>query len=257
MALRETITAQGNWLFKYRSYVPVPIFLGTLYLSAWMEPPGQVGGWWRHWDLLCLAISMLGLIVRGLTAGYVPDGTSGRNTRSQVADELNTAGLYSLVRNPLYLGNFLLSLGAVMYVREWWFAGLYVAIFYFYYERIIFAEEAFIREKFKAPYLDWAARTPLLIPKLTGWKSPPLSFSPRVLIRRETATLSAMFLTFFLLEVLQGYGITGKFNWHPGWVWTISIVFVCYLVQAILLKTTRVFQLKRSGREPGNGEPSA
>ena len=32
--------------------------------------------------------------------------TSGRNTHDQVADSLNTSGIYSIVRHPLYVGNF-------------------------------------------------------------------------------------------------------------------------------------------------------
>jgi len=49
------------------------------------------------WEILCLAISLLGLGVRIVTVGYVPKGTSGRNTRGQKANVLNTTGMYSLV----------------------------------------------------------------------------------------------------------------------------------------------------------------
>ena len=240
MALQETMTAQGNWLFRWRSFVPLPVYFFALFLAMGMPTPDQVGGFWRHWWLVCLAISLLGLLMRILVAGFVPEGTSGRNTKAQVAQQLNTTGFYSLVRNPLYTGNFILSLGPVLYPRDWLFAGLYVAIFYFYYERIIFAEEAFLRDKFKKKYLDWAARTPMLIPRLSGWEGPALTFSLRKTIRREMPTFGAMMLSFFLLVWFQGWRITGTINQDQAWLYALIVVMVLYALETILHRTTRL-----------------
>ena len=63
------------------------------------------------WQMLCISVSFLGLFIRIVTVGRAPIGTSGRNTREQVANTLNTTGIYSLVRHPLYLGNYLVFLG--------------------------------------------------------------------------------------------------------------------------------------------------
>ncbi|MGB8874133.1 MAG: hypothetical protein WCC75_12145, partial [Desulfobaccales bacterium] len=65
------------------------------------EPGKRVACWsrWPAWGSV------------SLPWGLPPRGTSGRNTQGQVAETLNTTGIYSLVRNPLYLGNFLIWLG--------------------------------------------------------------------------------------------------------------------------------------------------
>ena len=52
--------------------------------------------------------------------GFAPRGTSGRNTLGQVAEVLNTSGMYSVVRNPLYLGNFVIWLGLALFIKVWW-----------------------------------------------------------------------------------------------------------------------------------------
>ena len=58
-----------------------------------------------------------------LCVGFTPRGTSGRNTKEgQVAESLNTLGMYSMCRHPLYLGNLLMWLGIVMYMGHLWFA---------------------------------------------------------------------------------------------------------------------------------------
>jgi len=236
---------QGNWLFKYRSYVPVPILIIAVTLSAIQSPgaEGLLAG--RAWELFCLAVGSLGLLVRIHTAAHVPTGTSGRNTTGQRADHLNTTGLYSLVRNPLYLGNFLMSFAAVLWVRSCVFAIAYVLLFFFYYERIIFAEENFLRGKYKKKYLDWAERTPMLIPSFRHWEPPTYPLSWRVVFRQEFTTLSAMVFTLTLLKVVEGSWHTGGALWDPFWIWIFSVVQGAYLVVLFLIKRTSVLSIKR------------
>ena len=67
----------------------------------------------RAWLVASVAIGLAGLAVRAVAVAYAPDGTSSRDTHRMRAPSLNTTGLYSVVRNPLYLGNGLMWLGAV------------------------------------------------------------------------------------------------------------------------------------------------
>ncbi len=148
MSLREEIEKQGNWLFRYRSYISLiflPLFLLALKDTEVIE---KIFGDSIEdaWEVFCVVIST-GLFIRCLTIGYVPKGTSGRNTNKQRADRLNTTGMYSVVRHPLYLGNFLIMLGMMMFIQVWWIVIISVLAFWLYYERIIFAEEEFLRKK--------------------------------------------------------------------------------------------------------------
>ncbi len=139
MALREELEKQGTWLFKWRSYLPLfilPLFLIALRHSEYLE---RVFGDLMDdiYESLCLAISFLGLAIRCLTIGYGPKGTSGRNTKKQKAKILNTTGMYSIVRHPLYLGNFLIFLGITLFVQVWWFSLLAILAFWLYYDLVI------------------------------------------------------------------------------------------------------------------------
>ncbi|MCK7542256.1 MAG: isoprenylcysteine carboxylmethyltransferase family protein [Marinilabiliales bacterium] len=82
----------------------------------------------------------------------------------QLADELNTTGIYSVVRHPLYVGNFLMWLGPVLFLRSVWCIIIFVLAFWIYYERIIFAEEQYLRRKFGEAYDTWAFRVKAVIP---------------------------------------------------------------------------------------------
>ena len=145
MALKEELIEQGNKLFKYRSNLPVPFaVLGLIiYLHNIHFLDKEINS--ISFEIGCLSIGLLGQLIRGITIGYTPKGTSGRNTRRQVADELNTKGMYSLMRNPLYLGNFFMWFAIVLFINIYWFSILYIMCFWIYYERIILAEENFLR----------------------------------------------------------------------------------------------------------------
>jgi protein-S-isoprenylcysteine O-methyltransferase Ste14 len=251
MALHETLIKQGNWLFAWRSYVPVPFFLLALYLAAGHDPAvpaAQILGG-RGWELLCVAVSLLGQAIRAAAVGPKASGTSGRNTRAQVADSLNTSGLYALVRNPLYLGNFVLTLGVVLFVRSGWFAAFYVALFYVYYERIIYAEEAFLREKFGAAFLDWAARTPMLLPALRRWEKPAQPFSPRRVLRREFRTFAALLLAFAAVKAVEGVRLGAPFAADPFWNGIFLADLAFYVTVAALVKLTPWLDERRGEKE--------
>lgn len=114
MSLQEELEKQGIWLFRYRGTLPLIVLLiGTiLYLRTEIYPetffleetPYEI-----YFEMLCLLVSLFGLAIRVYTVGYTPRNTSGRNIKKQVADKLNTTGIYSIVRHPLYLGNFFMS----------------------------------------------------------------------------------------------------------------------------------------------------
>lgn len=207
MALQEEFEKQGNWLFKYRSYLPIIVlFIGTvLYLRTEIYPetfileetPYEV-----YYEMFALAISLLGLFIRVYTVGYTPKNTSGRNTKQgQVADNLNTTGMYSIVRHPLYLGNFLMWFGPAMLTGHFWFIVSFVLFYWIYYERIMYAEERFLRHKYGEKYLDWSKNVPAFIPAFQNFKRADLPFSWKKVLKKEKNGLFALFLIFCILDV--------------------------------------------------------
>lgn len=244
MALREEFRKSGEWLFRWRSYLP--LFMIGLFLLAFSEFRNPTGGrlLGRVWEVVCLLISLAGLGIRILTVGYVPEGTSGRNTRGQIADVLNTTGTYSLVRHPLYLGNFIIWLGISLFARIWWFSLIIVLIWWLYYERIMFAEEDFLEEKFGEAFSAWADKTPAFFPKFIGWTKSTLPFSWKTAIRREYSSLFAIIVVFTLMEIggeifLHGWpGIDGM------WAVIFSVGLIFYVSVRIIKKYTPWLQVE-------------
>ena len=147
MALIEELEESGSWLFRWRSYLPITFVTAGFYMMLDYRYIGHSATWDRYWDPTCLGVSLLGLLIRCYTIGYTPKNTSGRNAKAQIADTLNTTGIYSLVRNPLYLGNYSMFLGVVLFFHSLPFTLIFTLAFFIYYERIIFAEECYLRRK--------------------------------------------------------------------------------------------------------------
>lgn len=240
MSLQNEFTTQGQWLFRWRSFLPLiclPIVLAVVANMRW-----PAGSYSLHeaWEVFCLAVSLAGFGVRVLTVGYVPEGTSGRNTKCQVATSLNTTGIYSIVRHPLYLGNYLIGLGAVLIPFEWWLPLLYSAAYCVYYERIMYAEESFLHARFGEQFTHWASQTPAFWPRLSRWRRPDRSFSLRMVLRREYTGLMVVALLHTSVEVVEHWVIDNHVRFELPWAMLLIGSLTIYIVLRSLKKHTQL-----------------
>lgn len=211
MALQEQLKQQGDFLFKYRSYFPL-LFIALAFTAiayhhqhsyAYSSTVLLISEFMQS---IAIYVGLFGFLIRVYTIGFTPKNTSGRNTKEgQIADELNTKGLYSLTRNPLYVGNFFMWMGLVFYIGVIWFFLLFICSYWIYYERIVFAEEVFLRKKFKESYLQWASETAVFIPKKFSYTHPKKSFSWKKIVIKEKSTILMFFLVFFTLQQFSAF----------------------------------------------------
>jgi protein-S-isoprenylcysteine O-methyltransferase Ste14 len=244
MALIEELEEQGNFLFKYRSYFPL-LFLVVTGAVFYFEVLSENAYLFceQYW-YFSLAVGLLGLLVRVFTVGYTPANTSGRNTtQGQVADELNETGIYSLVRHPLYVGNFLMWLAVAMLTGNIWFIVAFKFLYWVYYERIMFAEEAFLRNKFGDKYLQWAKDRPAFIPKLKAPTKPKYPFSLKKVLKKEKNGVAALFGLFWLFDIIK-IGLTeGTWSLPKNqWFWGFAVSSVVYLILKIIKRSTDILE---------------
>jgi len=248
MALIEKIRKQGDFLFRYRSYFPLLFLLAGIFIFVYNVYYNNYNySSWYYW--VCFGVSFFGLAIRGLTIGYVPKNTSGRNTQRQVADVVNTTGMYSLVRHPLYFGNFFMWFGLALLTQNIWFILFFIVVFWLYYERIMYAEEFFLREKFGELYTNWADSVPTFIPRIKGWKSPKTFFSFKNVVKREALGLFKLVLIFFLFQYLYDF-IASRCNdfslsyWGKVWLIILIVTTVFYLTIRTIRKNSHFLDVE-------------
>lgn len=205
--------------------------------------------WGRHdlqelWEVFCLGVSVSGLLIRAHAVGHAPRGTSGRNRRAQAASVLNTTGLYSIVRHPLYVGNFLAWLGVAMVPHSLSLACVVALVFWIYHERIICAEEAFLEQKFGDDFRRWAARVPTFVPKPALWVKPALPFALRKVIRQEYLGAFALMSVFLLFEGAADWAAEGFLRWEAPWLVAWVVAFGVFVGIRLVLKFTTLLELE-------------
>jgi protein-S-isoprenylcysteine O-methyltransferase Ste14 len=242
MLIRE-LEQQGDWLFRHRSYVPLVLLPLAVIVMATHRTPWSDSLWLeRIYELGCLLVSLGGLIMRGLALGYAQSGTSGRNTKEQIADHLNTSGLYAVCRHPLYLGNILMMIGVLLFAKSLLLVIAGLLFYLLFYERIIATEEKFLAGRFGETFSEWAAHTSFLWPHFSRWQKPAQRFSWRAAVKGEFYGFTAVVTAMTLLRHLD-IRFTEQ-EWRLDLVWLVALLasLLAFLILRFLRKRTAIFE---------------
>ncbi len=244
MLLKEHLVNAGRFLFRWRSYTP--LLAMPLLLLKMREFRGTNNVFLLMGGLLALA----GLILRVMTIGYVTNGTSGRNTKKQKASSLNTAGIYSITRNPLYLGNYLICLGITLTSQSWEIVLISSLGFGMLYLPVILCEEEFLFNRFGLAYRLYVESTPCFIPKPRLWKSSLRPFSLRFVLRREHDTWLSTLLVFVLIFHFRQYLTHHVLAFDQIWDVPLIVFGGLWIILKIVKKRTRLLKERLGFHEP-------
>ncbi len=123
-------------------------------------------------------------------------------------------GVYSVVRNPLYVFSFLGVIGIGLQSARLTILALLIAVFIYYYRKVVAGEEAFLRHKFGTDFDRYCANVPRWIPRFKNWNSPDeVTVQPAMILRTMTDALMFCIplLLFELIELLQSDGVLPSF----------------------------------------------
>ena len=179
-----------SFLFKKRSYTPIPIVILILYFSDPIFP------YWLYGIILII----FGESIRINAVSYA----GGRTRTTKVgANSLCTSGPYSRTRNPLYIGNISIYSGIVLVsggVYLFYLLLVVIIYFIFQYSMIISLEEEKLESLFGQNYLEYKENVPRLIPMIKPWENhtitDPSSFLKTVKTEKRTLQNIGLILLF-------------------------------------------------------------
>ena len=238
MIAPPTLLRLGDFLFRWRSYLPlllVPPFIAAIAVS---EHPVDSPGGRLAWQVACVLLACVGLALRVWTVGVAARGTSGRNTREQKATVLNMTGPYSLMRHPLYVGNTLIAVGLALFPGTVLAAIAVAVVGAVYYGVITAREEAFLRERFGAAFEAWASRVPAFVPKLSGYVPSARPFDWRIPVRREFYALALILITPLALDVATNLTRRGVLEFNAVWGSLALVGAIVFVVLRMMKKRT-------------------
>jgi protein-S-isoprenylcysteine O-methyltransferase Ste14 len=243
MALIHEFESSGNWLFKRRSWLPVFMIIAGI-LVMYLDNRQAILFDMRD-ELIFLGVSLFGQAIRVFTVGFAPKNTSGRNTvNGQIADELNVTGIYSVLRHPLYLGNFFMWLGPVLFLRDVWFLVVFGLLYWLYYERIMFAEEQFLRRKFGELYDKWSETVSSFIPYSFNYIPSKLPYSFRNVLKREYNSFVNIFVIFTLMDLFRNYFLSERIYLTDMWIYLSISAIIIWIVIRTIHKQTKWLEIE-------------
>jgi protein-S-isoprenylcysteine O-methyltransferase Ste14 len=114
-------------------------------------------------------------------------------------------GIYAFTRNPLYLGSFLLGIGACIMGRDILFLALFFILFPVLYFKVIKEEETYLTRRYGEDYLNYLKEVPRFLPHHFSLREILRETSPFLAVKnRELITLSGLIaiLVIMMLKVI-------------------------------------------------------
>ena len=171
----------------------------------------------------------IGWIIAGLLIRLWSNGYAIKN------DKLTTSGPYAFVRNPLYLGTFLIAIGFVIVLKsenpliEQIVGSLFLLALSFMYFRTINDEQSMLLAKFKDAYADYRQHVPAMLPCLVPYgKGEKWPFSlQRLFNSKEHKTVFWIYILLVVFHLKTRLLIEHKALSDKSWILvTIAIILI-------------------------------
>lgn len=121
-------------------------------------------------------------------------------------DEVVRAGMFSVVRNPLYVFSFIAMVGVGLQSGMLLVTAILIISFVLYYPVVVAKEEGFLENKFGGDYIKYKQEVPRWIPNLKLWNEPEQIDAKPKFIRHTILDAAIFFLPlpcFAIISSLQ------------------------------------------------------
>ncbi len=158
----------GTFFFKYRNNLFIFLYLALFIPGPPLFSADVLGdNYYLYPLILGLVITFSGEAIRAATIGLAYIIRGGKD-KKVYAEDLVTDGLFRHCRNPLYVGNILMLLGAGILVNSLIYVVIIIPVFVFIYQSIVLAEEEFLHKKFGSQFEAYCRDVNRWIPNLSG-----------------------------------------------------------------------------------------
>lgn len=115
-------------------------------------------------DFLGFIVLLKGILLRMAARGH-------KKAHSKRSQKLVTTGPYALVRNPMYLGSFLMGAGFILMVWPWWSLPVFAVVFYLRFNKEVVKEEKRLDKMADNDYRAYCERVPRIFPTMKQLRS--------------------------------------------------------------------------------------
>jgi protein-S-isoprenylcysteine O-methyltransferase Ste14 len=170
-------------IIRYRSFVGILCLIALLYLAEPSPVSVAVG----------FFFIIAGMFFRAWASGYINKDK-----------ELATDGPFSLTRNPLYFGNFVLGLGIAIAGNNEYSYGIFFGFYLLFFPFLMVVEHKRMKEKFGEAYEKYSENLHSFFPKIKKIKRGEYNISYYMKNREYRVLYFSLFvIAIMILKVLN------------------------------------------------------
>ena len=170
-------------IIRYRSVVGILCLITILYLAEPSPRSVTIG----------FFLIIAGMFFRGWASGYINKDK-----------ELATNGPFSLTRNPLYFGNFILGLGIAVAGNNIYSYTIFFAFYLLFFPFLMALEHKRMKKKFGKGYEEWAKNSNSFFPKIKKIKNHDFNITFYMQNREYRVLYFSLFvIAILILKVLR------------------------------------------------------
>lgn len=245
LMFHKILLASGNLFFRVRDALFPTLFIS---LFLFTRPALFLGS--ESLDRVVVALgavtALAGELLRLSVIGFAYIKRGGKEGRVY-ADNLVIEGFYAHTRNPMYVANYLMTVGLGLMYGSPWVYFFVIPFFTYVYLSIVVTEEDYLRGKFGADYDVYCRKVNRFIPDFRGLRQSleKFSYDWKKVVSKEYGTFFGLFLALDFIPLWKAWWIHGFSARKTEIVIRLLIIpagFFCYLL---------VRQLKKSGKLQG------
>jgi len=195
--MKRRIRIQGFLIFLF--------FTLSILLSKSLFPHWEKEAPDEFLDAVGIGTVLFGFLFRISARGYKAE-------KSWDGKKLITDGPYGLMRHPMYFGTFLIGLGIIFVLFNWWVFPLFFFVFLLIYIPQIHREEQKLQQQFDDEYMIYCKKTPKYFPRVSiFFKLDFRDYLPLkwLWIKKELISLTVVISVMIAIEIWEDVRLFG------------------------------------------------
>lgn len=218
--LYDSFLRSGYFLRKNKHILPFFLILSMI-LALALTKVSHIIPSSSILTILCLFIAMLSMIIRWLSL---------RTPAERMPELILSKGIYSIVRHPIYISNFLMVLSMSLYLGILWYTVMTSFLSVLITERIVYQKENCQYNKYGDDFTLWAKTTGAVVPYVLNWQSPVGSREYQFTARRMSPFVLVSVGSFLGISIVKHRILEGYFNLPIAWTVAFVVALITFIV---------------------------
>lgn len=220
MMLYDNMLRTGLYLRKHKKFLPY-IFIISLGIAIFITHPFDIVKSNGLLTMICFFMFLLSVLIRFMAK---------RTDAEHLPDFVEAKGIYSIVRYPVYISNFLMVLALSLYMGIMWYFVFISFLAVLVTERIVMHQENCQKNKYGLLFRKWSKTTGAVVPYLLNWQGAANSKDYIYTVKQISLFCVSSLAIFTMISFIKNRLIDFTNKVSVGWLVAFTLAFIVHIV---------------------------